>query len=147
MLCPPILAASLSLLPGLGHLTVGKRGKAAALFAVDVGIIFSILFFKSAVEHLLTFCIYLIVVIPAVIEAYALARGGASRFSESKSYIVSMLLIKGFFALPLLWQSQTFSKGVKIAWSMAVPALAVLYFSFLSVYGIRIFEYAKTLFG
>ena len=145
--CLPLLAASLSILPGLGHLTLGKRGTAAALFFVDVGIIFSILFFKSVVEHLVTFFVYLIVAIPAVIESYVLAQGGVSRFSQSKPYIVIMLLIKGFFALPLLWQSHAFSNQVKIAWSIVVPALALLYYKFLSVYGIQLLEYAKTLFG
>ncbi len=144
---PPFLAASLSLVPGLGHLAVGRRGKAAALFAVDLGIICSIFFLRSNAGHLLTCFSYLMIMVPAVIETYTLARGGVSRFSESKPYIVTLLLMKGFWALPLLWQSRAFSKQIKIVWSIAVPVLAILYYSFLGLYGIRIYNYTRIRFG
>ena len=143
----PLLAASLSLVPGAGHLAVGKRRKAVALFAVDLGIICSAFFVRSRIGFLLRCFVYLMVMVPAVIETYSLARGGVSRFSETKPYIVFLLLVTGFSALPLLWQSRIFSKRIKIAWSIAVPVLAILYFSFLGVYGIRLFNYAKIRFG
>ncbi len=143
----PSLAASLSLVPGVGHLVVGKRRKAAALFAVDVGIIFSIFFLKSIVGHFLAGVGYFMTMVPAVIETYGLAQGGVSQFSESKPYIVTLLLVTGFSALPLLWQSRVFSKRIKIAWSIVVPVLAVLYFSLLGAYGIRLYNYAKNQLG
>ena len=49
-------------------------------------------------------------------------------------------LIKGFFALPLLWQSTLFSKKSKWMWTVAVPVLAILYFIFLFFYGRTLFE-------
>lgn len=143
----PLHAASLSLIPGLGHLVLGKRGKAIALFILDLGIVCSVFFLRSTVGCLLACFSYLIIMIPAVIETYALARGEAGQFSESKYYIVALLLMEGFSALPLLWQSRVFSKRIKIAWSIAVPVLAILYFSFLGVYGIRLYNYAKIRFG
>ena len=139
----PLLAASLSLLPGMGHLAVGKRGKAAALFVVDIGIVCSIILLRSAVGQLLTCFAYLMVMVPAVIETYMLSQGRASSFNDSKAYIMAMLLAGGFLALPLLWQSSVFSRRAKIAWSVVIPALAVLYFSFLGVYGIQLFNYAR----
>jgi len=142
-----IFAASLSFLPGAGHLAIGKRGKAAAFFVVDLGIILSILFFKSVVTYLLAAFAYLMVMLPAVIETYVFVRGGVSRFSESKPYIVVMLLTQGFFAIPLLWNSDGFSNRAKIAWSIAVVVLALLYFSFLWIYGVQLFHYAKARFG
>jgi len=141
------LVAVLSLLPGAGHIAIGMRRKAAALFVIDIGILLSLLFFKSLVTYLLAAFAYLMAVIPAVIETYVFVRGGVSRFSESRSYIVVTLLIEGFFAIPLLWNSNVFSKRAKIAWSIAVPVLAIFYFYFLWIYGAQLFNFAKTRFG
>ena len=140
----PILAASLSLVPGVGHWVIGKRGKAAAFFVIDLGIICTVFFLRSPIAPLLACLVYLMVMVPAAIETYTIARGGASQLSESKPYIVLLLLTTGFSALPLLWQSHSFSKRIKIAWSIAVPVLAILFFSFLGAYGIRLFHYVKT---
>ena len=139
----PVLAATLSLIPGVGHLFVGKRRKAAALFVLDIGIVGAFLFLKTNMGYLLIALGYVMTMVPAVIETYALARGRVSRFSESKPYIWIMLLMEGFAALPLLWQSPVFSKRTKIAWSIAVPLLAVLYFVFLGFFGIRFLNNAK----
>ena len=143
----PILVASLSLVPGVGHLVVGEKGKAAALFIVDLGIILSTFFVKSQIGYFLICFVYLLVMVPAGIETYAVAKGGVSQFSESKPYISVLLLMTGCSALPLLWQSHVFSKRIKIVWSIAVSVLTIFYFSFLGVYGTRLFDYAKTRFG
>ena len=140
---PPFFAASLSLVPGVGHWVLGKRGKAAAFFAIDLGILGTLLFLRSPVAPLLAALVYFVAMVPAVLETYALARGGVSQFSESRPYIVLLLLWTGFSALPLLWQSHSFSRRAKIAWSVAVSVLAVLFFSFLGVYGMRLLKYAE----
>ena len=139
----PLVAASLSLVPGVGHWVVGKRGKAVGFFAIDLGIIGTLLFLRSPVAPLLASFVYFVAMIPAVLETYTLACGGASQFSESRPYIVVLLLVTGFSALPLLWQSRSFSKRAKIAWSVAVFVLAILFFSFLGVYGMRLLKYAE----
>ena len=143
----PLFAASLSHVAGAGHLVLGRREKAAVFFVVDIGIVGSIFFLKSTAGYLLACLGYLMAMVPAVIETHALAKGGVSRFSESKPYIVAMLLKEGFSALPLLWQSSGFSRRSKITWSIVVPVLAILYFSFLGVYGIRLFNCAKIKFS
>ncbi len=143
----PFFAAGLSLVPGVGHLVLGRKEKAAVLFAVDFGIIFSVFFTKSLAGYLVACFVYFMAMVPAVIETYTLARGGVSQFNESKPYVVLLLLATGFSALPLLWQSRIFSKRIKIVWSVAVLVLAILYFSFLGIYGIRLFNYAKIWFG
>jgi len=140
----PILAASLSVVPGAGHWVVGRRGKAAAFFAIDLGIVCTVLFLRSPIALLLACVAYFMIMVPAVIEIYTIARGGVSQFSESKPYIVLLLLVTGLPALPFLWQSRSFSKRVKILWSIAVPVLATLWFGFLGAYGIRLFNYAKS---
>jgi hypothetical protein len=140
----PILAASLSVVPGVGHWVVGRRGKAAAFFAIDLGILCTVLFLRSPIALFLACVTYLMIMVPAVIETYTIPRGGESQFSESKPYIVLLLLVTGLTALPLLWQSRLFSKRVKILWSIVVPVLAILWFGFLGTYGIRLFNYAKS---
>ena len=134
----PILAASLSLVPGTGHWVVGKKGKAVSFFAIDLGIICMAFILRSPVALLLACFVYFAVMVPAVVETYVLARGGVVRFSESKLYIVILLLVSGLAALPLLWESHSFSKQKKIAWSLAVLGLAILWFGFLGVYGMRL---------
>ncbi len=131
----PLFVASLSLVPGIGHWIVGKRRKAAALFAVDFGIVCWIFLLKTTAGRFLTFFAYLMVMAPAVIETYALAQGGISEFSESKPYIVTLLLLSGLSALPLLWQSGVFSQRSKITWSIIIPVLAILHLGFLGFFG------------
>lgn len=137
------LTATLSLVPGLGHWVVGKRGKAVALFTVDVGLVCSTFFLKSIAGYLLILLGYLITMVPAVIEIYAFSQGKVSRFSESKPYILVMLLTEGFTALPLLWQSPVFSKRTKIAWSIVVPVLALLYFWLFFFFGMRFLNHIR----
>jgi hypothetical protein len=139
----PLLVAGFSLLPGAGHWVLGKRGKAVGFFAIDLGIIVTVLFLRSPLMPFVAGLVYFAAMIPAVLETYTLARGGVSQFSESRPYIVALLLWTGFSALPLLWQSHSFSRRAKIAWSIAVPVLAVLYFSFLGFFGMRLLKYAE----
>jgi len=139
----PILAASLSLVPGAGHLIIGERGKAAALFVIDIALICTVYAFNSPAIYLLIGFVYLVTMIPAVLEAYTLAQGGVCRFSESKPYVAVLLLVTGFAALPLLWQGSAFSRRSKIGWSISIFVLAIFYFSFLGVYGMQLFHYVN----
>ena len=122
----PGQVAALSLIPGLGHWIIGERWRAGAFCLADVGIVVSIFFLKSAWGYALVFAAYLMAMIPAVIEAHALAQKGEAWFSQSKPYIITMLLLTGSAALPLLWQSTVFTKKNKIAGTSTVFVLAVL---------------------
>lgn len=141
------LAAGLSVIPGLGHLYVGKHRKGLSLLIIDAGIVLAVLFSKSTVISLLVFMLYLIIMIPAVADTFCYVKGQVSRFAESRSYLVLLLLVKGFWALPLLWQSRVFSKRAKIAWTIAVPALAIAYFTLIVLYGRLALEYAEAWLG
>jgi len=143
----PFFAACLSLVPGAGHWALGRRRKAAALFFFDFGILFTLFFLRSNVGRILASFSYLLIMIPAVLETYTLARGGVNQLSESKPYIIALLFLKGFSALPLLWQSRVFSKQMKIAGSIVVPLLAFLYWGFLGIYGLRLYHYSKIHWG
>ncbi len=141
------LAAALSLLPGAGHLYIGKMRKGAALLVIDTGILLAIFFSKSLAIALVMVFPYLILMIPAVVDTFCLARGGVNRFGESRLYLIILLLTKGFWVLPLLWHSHAFSKRAKIAWSIAVPLLALIYFSLIFFYGRAALEYAEVWLG
>ncbi len=126
---------------------IGRRRKAAALFFFDCGIIFTLFFLRSNVGRVIAGFSYFLIMIPAVLETYSLATGGVNQLTESKAYIVALLLLKGFSALPLLWQSSVFSKRIKVVGSIVVPVLALAYWTFLGVYGIRLYHYAKVNWG
>ena len=131
----PALAACLSLVPGLGHLYLDKKRKAAVLFLIDLSIFFGGYFTNWSLIGFVLFMPYLLVMIPAALESYHLANGKIGGFSESRPYIVLLLLTRGFFALPLLWQSHLFSNKNKVIGSILVPVFAVLYFGFIYFYG------------
>ena len=134
----PRLAALLSLIPGLGHWYLGKSKKALALACVDAAIVLGLLFSHSIIILFSAGMIYLITASQAGFESYRTAKTGKEILHlDSKRYVVLMLLFTGFGALPLLWQSTRFPRQAKIAWTIAVPILAVLYFGGLMLLGAR----------
>ena len=131
----PFLAILLSLIPGLGHLYVGERKKSTGFLIVSTGIILTFIFSKSIIMRLLMLGIYLASMGPSALEVYQMARYGRNTFdTRAKGYVIFLLLTTGFTALPLLWQSDRFSRGGKIAWTIAVPVLAILFFTVLIQY-------------
>ncbi len=138
------MAATLSLIPGLGQLYVGKTKKGAALLCIDSGMAASLYFFPSRITWVLIGVIYLSTAIPAGFEAYFFAKTGrASTILDSKIYIVLMLLTTGLMALPLLWQQTRFSRRAKILWTLVVLLLAVLFFGSLLRWGAKIEKFLK----
>ena len=125
------LTALLSLVPGVGHLYAGQTKKALALLCIDAGILIALFFFRSRTTVLLSAFLYLVTMLPAAAESYMLIKKGTGSSLSPKGYVVFMLLATGFSALPLLWQDPRFSKKQKIAWTIAVPALAIGFFAAL----------------
>ncbi len=150
-LTPPrrqaLLAAILSLVPGAGHVYLGKRLKGAVLLVISVGIISSVFLTRSVVLLLLLVFPYLVIMIPAVVDAYCLARGGASRFSDSRGYIIVLLLTQGLWGLPVLWHSRAFSKRGKGIWTVVVLLLTAVFFRLIFLYGKAAFDFAEKWLG
>lgn len=131
----PFLAAVLSfILPGLGQIYAGFPKKGFTLLIVTMGIGISYLRAASLIMQITFGLIYLFFLIPAVQDAWALAKGTAQGAAQSKAYIILMLLAVGPFALPLLWQSDQFSREAKILWSFFVMVVAALFF--LTLYAV-----------
>ena len=129
----PELTLLLSPIPGLSHLYLGDKKKAVSLLIIDTGILLTLIFSKSLLMKVLMLGIYTITFLPACIETYQIAKYGKRLLNtNSQWYVILLLLTTGFSALPLLWQSDSFSKTGKIAWTIAVPTLAALFLFFLA---------------
>jgi len=125
----------LSLIPGLSQLYLGMIKKSIFLLIISFGTILGFIYSYSYLMKLILLNIYLFTFLVTFLESYQIARYGRSIVdTESRWYVVTLLLITGFSAIPLLWHSRNFSRPEKIFWSIAVPVIAVLYFYFLIVY-------------
>jgi hypothetical protein len=136
----------LSILPGLSLVYVGKFKQALPLFIIDAGIILTVIFSGSYIMKILMAGIYLVTFFPPALESYQLVKYGRNTINtEAQWYVIVLLLTTGFTALPLLWKSGNFSKKAKIAWTVAVPVLAVLFFALLAKYWDNLDDYLKDL--
>ncbi|MEW5894202.1 MAG: hypothetical protein AB1650_00345 [Candidatus Omnitrophota bacterium] len=130
-----LIVLFLSFIPGLPQFYLGLSKKAASLFIIDAALFLSFFLTHSYVSRLLAVVIYLITFFPAAIESHQIARYGENRIDTSaKWYVIALLLTTGFSALPLLWQSEHFSRQAKMIWTAAVPILAAIFFTGLIKY-------------
>lgn len=123
------------LIPGLGQLYSGERSKGIALLCISLGIGFGLGVaiagppaFRSKVTVVMLAVVYLLVWIPTSIDAFQQAAGNTQTLlsGDRPWYVIVMLLTVGPMALPLLWQSQRFSKMAKIIWSVLIILVALL---------------------
>jgi hypothetical protein len=123
------------LIPGTGHLLLGRPKKALGLFLVFAALVAGFLLSDWFLIKILMVMVYFSIAIPAWMEAYQIARYGRNKINtDARWYTVTLLLFTGFSALPLLWQNSNFSKKSKILWSLAVTLLAMAFFSALIAY-------------
>lgn len=140
-----IIASVLALVPGLSLVYIGRVKKAILLFIIDLGILTAVLFSDSYLMILLAINIYVFTFFAPFVESYQVAKYGRNTLgADSRWYVVVLLLTTGFNALPLLWSSGNFSRKAKIAWSVAVPVLAAIFFLFLVNYWGQLEEVLKT---
>ncbi len=126
---------ALSFIPGLSLLYLGKVRKSVPILVIDLGIAAGFLFSGSYLLRLLLFNVYLVTFWVPCMESYQLVKYGVIRTdARTRWYVVVLLLTTGFNAIPLLWQSDKFTKKGKIAWTIAVPVLFVAFFGFLIRY-------------
>ena len=106
----PLLALVLSaIVPGLGQIYNEEARKGLVIIGSCLGL--SMLIYWQSGLNRITFALALLLVwISAVVEAFksAQAFGQPSEFFYRKAYVVSLLLLIGPFALPLLWRSPHF---------------------------------------
>jgi len=125
----PLLALALSaLVPGLGQLYNKEAGKGLVIIGSCLGL--GLLIYWQSGLNRITFALALLLVwISAIAEAYksAQASGQPPDFYYRKAYVVSLLLLIGPFALPLLWQSPHFSRTARWTWTAIVSGAALLF--------------------
>ena len=125
----PLIALVLSaLVPGLGQLYNKETRKGLVIIGSCLGL--GLLIYSQSGLNRITFAVALLLVwISAIAEAYksAQASGQPPEFFYRKTYVVSLLLLVGPFALPLLWQSPHFSRTARWTWTAIVSGAALLF--------------------
>jgi len=125
----PLLALALStVIPGLGQLYNKEAGKGLVIIGSCLGL--GLLIYWQSGLNRITFALALLLVwISAIADAYksAQAFGQPPDFYYRKAYVVSLLLLIGPFALPLLWQSPYFSRTARWTWTVIVGGAALLF--------------------
>ncbi len=142
-----VLFFLLSILPGAAHLRLGDVKKGLALLCISVAAVLTALLTGSYLIRSLMGLIYFAAGVPAALQVCQIIAGRQTIDWNARWYIVLMLLMTGFSALPLLWQSELFSNRAKIAWSIAVPLLAVAFFGMLGKYNRELEAYLRRLFS
>ncbi len=131
---PRIAFACSLLLPGLGQLYLKDYAKGWTLICMDAGMAVSLWISHSWFACLLLGIVYLGIMIPAAMDAFQNASGRPRVFNgDSVPYVLVMLFTVGPFAIPLLWQSQKFSKRSKIGWTVFVILIALVMIATLNV--------------
>ena len=132
---PPLAAVLSAVIPGLGQLYNRDGAKAAAILCSTFGIWAGLAWttvgpeasrsWLSAVALLLVYPFFLL---PAVLDAHRRARGipETPPSRASRWHVVIMLLVIGPLAIPLLWQSQGFSRGAKILWTCTIVVVSLI---------------------
>ena len=122
----------------------GQKGKGLVSLCMGSGILLSLLLSQSWVTTGLLGFAYAMVIIPSAFDVYRYANGQTQAgTSDSKLYIIMMLFLTGLFGLPLLWQGKTFSKNVKLLWTIIVILLAILFLSTIILMGPVIEKYVE----
>ena len=126
----PWLAASLSLLlPGAGQYYNNEAIKSLVISGSFI-LLYLLGIFSSGLTKLSLFIAVFIVWTSAVTDAYQTAKhsGKPLEWYYNPAYVVSMLVLVGPLALPLLWKSSRFSKTAKIIWTSVVTAALLAVF-------------------
>lgn len=125
----PYLAFILSLfLPGAGQIYIKQYKKGMVILGSCAGLGLFI-YGLSGLNKISIALALLLLWTSAVVDAYktAKASGRPIQFYYRRPYVVTMLLLVGPLALPLLWRSPNFSRAACWTWTVIVVAAALLF--------------------
>ena len=125
----PLLALALSaIVPGLGQIYNEEARKGLVIIGSCLGLAM-LIYWQSGLNKISFGLALLLIWMSATIDAYKVAQasGQPSEFFYRKTYVVSLLLLIGPFALPLLWQSPHFSRTARWTWTVIVSSAALLF--------------------
>ena len=126
----PFAALALSVIvPGLGQHYNNEPGKGWVIIGscIALGIL---VYWQSGLNKISVALALLLIWASAIIDAYKVAEasGQPPDFYYRKAYVVSLLLLVGPFALPLLWRSPHFSRTARWVWTALVIGATLLFF-------------------
>ena len=116
------------LLPGLGQIYNRESTKGLVIFAcaVTLGVLGA---WFSGFNRLAMLLALLLLWVSAATDACHMAQnaGHPREFYYRKTFVVAMLLLVGPLALPLLWESENFSRTARWLWTILVSSVALLF--------------------
>ena len=117
-----------AIVPGLGQICNQEIKKGLVIFgsSLSLGLL---TYWISGLNKFSTALALTLVWISAMTDAYKVAKtsGEPSDFYYRRAYVVTMLLLVGPLALPLLWQSPNFSRTARWTWTVTVIVAALLF--------------------
>ena len=125
----PFIALILSaIVPGSGQIYNHEREKGWVILACCAVLGFAI-YWLSGFNAITAALALLVIWLSAIIDAYKVAKsaGQAAEFYYAKNYVVTMLLLVGPLALPLLWKSPNFSNTARWVWTVIVVGAALMF--------------------
>jgi len=116
------------LLPGLGQVYNLESKKGLIIFACAVGLGVLGSWFSGFNQFAMLLALVLLW-LSAATDAYQMAKnaGQPAEFYYRKTFVVTMLLLVGPLALPLLWESTNFSRTGRWLWTIIVVSVALLF--------------------
>jgi hypothetical protein len=116
------------LLPGLGQIYNREQKKGWVIIACCL-VLGSATYWLSGFNAITAALALLLIWLSAIVDAYkvAMSTGQTAEFYYAKSYVITMLLLVGPLALPLLWQSPNFSNTARWLWTVIVVGAALLF--------------------
>jgi TM2 domain-containing membrane protein YozV len=116
------------IIPGAGQIYNQEIKKGLVIFGscLSLGLL---TYWISGLNKISTALALTLVWMSAMTDAYKVAKTGGqpSDFYYRRAYVVTMLLLVGPLALPLLWQSPNFSRSARWTWTATVIAAALLF--------------------
>ena len=125
----PLIALILSaIVPGSGQIynREVKKGWVILGSYLSLGVL---VYWLAGLNKITVALALLLLWLSAIVDAYKVAKtsGQASEFYFRKTYVVTMLLLVGPLALPLLWQSPNFSRTSRWVWTVIVVGAGLLF--------------------
>src|SRR5258706_1585051 len=125
----PLIALLLSaVIPGAGQIYNRdvKKGWVILGCCLSLG---ALTYWLAGLNKITVALALLLLWLSAMVDAYRVAKttGQAPEFYYAKTYVVTMLLLVGPLALPLLWQSPNFSRTSRLVWTVIVVGAVLLF--------------------
>lgn len=125
----PFLAGILStIVPGSGQIYNGEVKKGWVILGSCVSLA-ALTYWIEGLNKITLALAFLLLWLSAIVDSYkvAMTSGRESEFYYRKTYVVTMLLLVGPLALPLLWRSPNFTRTSRWLWTVVVVGAVLLF--------------------